>query len=393
MVAQVPLGDRGQCVDRARIAVGEVAETQGCLEANHRVGVVGQGEQRGDEGRVLAEVPLGQLRGLFADVRINILQRVGDLDDAQRSEGLKGPEGMNAPQRGRPIGGEFPQGGEHVRIASFDQKALGGLAPPRRRVGQQRDKVHGRHAAQPRNPAAKTGGGDEVVQPPFVLAAGQIEVFLDRFGDRQRMLDRLAVHVEDQERAVGRVGEVDGTEPVVGRREELDLLVGASRQELSAVLGNDLAMDEVAANIADEGVAQVFGRECVAAIDGDAGRRGEEAGGHQLGRRQSLAKLRVGRALASADDPPGLGRADAEDGRGGAFGGDVVDDRHARERRIAFEGRRRQDDLADVIAVATSEAMAPIVEAVTELAAAGDRLERGAIGLEPEVSTADRDGL
>ena len=47
------------------------------------------------------------------------------------------------------------------------------------------------------------------------------------------MLDRLAVHVDHIQRAVGCVDEVDRAEPVVRRRDELDLLVeaGLSRRE------------------------------------------------------------------------------------------------------------------------------------------------------------------
>ena len=54
---------------------------------------------------------------------------------------------------------------------------------------------------------------DQVVEPAAILPTGQIEVLLDRLGDGPGMLDRFPVHVQDQERAVGRVGKIDGTEP------------------------------------------------------------------------------------------------------------------------------------------------------------------------------------
>ena len=89
----------------------------------------------------------------------------------------------------------------------------------------------------------------------------------------------LAVDVDDVQRAVGRVGELRRAEPGVGRRDELPPLVGALRDEADAVGLEHLAVDDVAADVADERLAAVFGGERVAAVDRDAGRAGEVAGG------------------------------------------------------------------------------------------------------------------
>ena len=100
-----------------------------------------------------------------------------------------------------------------------------------------------------------------------------------------------------------------------------------------------------------------------------------------------FAHLGVGRALAGADDPPGLGLADPEHRRRRALGGDVErGPPGATERGVALEIARGQDDLPDVVAVAAGEPVPPVVERVPELAAARDRLERRAVGLEPEVA-------
>ena len=141
------------------------------------------------------------------------------------------PEGVRA------LPGQVLQQGERRRVLAFEEETLRGLTPPGVGVGQQGHELGGRRPAQGRLGALLEAVGDEVVEPPAVLPARQVEVLLDRLGDRGRVLDRLAVHVQDQERAVGGVGEVDGPEPVVRRGQELDLLVGPRREELGAVLG------------------------------------------------------------------------------------------------------------------------------------------------------------
>ena len=62
-------------------------------------------------------------------------------------------------------------------------------------------------------------------------------------------------------------------------------------------------MDEVAADVAHEGIAAILGRVGRAPIDRDAGGRGEEAGGEQLGRRQPLRHHRDRRRAGGCGRP------------------------------------------------------------------------------------------
>src|SRR5262249_23624452 len=140
-----------------------------------------------------------------------------------------------------------------------------------------------------------------------------------------------------------------------------------------------LPVDEVASDIADEQVAAILLRISRAAIDGGPGRGREEPGRDQLRRGQSLRELGVGGALAGPAHAPGPGRTEPEHGRRGPFGGDIEDYRRGDQGPVPLEVPRRQDDLPGVVAIIAGEAVPPVVERVTELPAAGDRLERRAI--------------
>ena len=76
-----------------------------------------------------------------------------------------------------------------------------------------------------------------------------------------------AIHVRDVQRAVGRIGEVDGAEALVGRREEFSALSYAFRAR--SVVPSSLTMiaaDEVGGRLRDEHVAIELRRQPVAAI-------------------------------------------------------------------------------------------------------------------------------
>ena len=69
------------------------------------------------------------------------------------------------------------------------------------------------------------------VDATAIVAAIEVEVVLDRWGQRPRVLDHLAVHVGDVECAVRSADELHWAEPVVGAGEELELALawGATR--------------------------------------------------------------------------------------------------------------------------------------------------------------------
>lgn len=119
-------------------------------------------------------------------------------------------------------------------------------------------------------------------------------------GQEGGVLEHAAVEVDDVKGAVGSVGHHHRAEPFVGRRQELFFFVGVSPGEQAILLGDQHPLDEVGGGLGDEGVAPVFGRERIAAVDhGPAGRGGggERAVGAQgLGVVAAIhARGRVGR--------------------------------------------------------------------------------------------------
>lgn len=104
-----------------------------------------------------------------------------------------------------------------------------------------RDEFRRRGRAETRRRRLFEAVGGDAVETAAVVAAVEVEVLLDVRGQRPRVFDDLAVYVDDEERAVGSVGEKDGAEPVVARRDELAFLFvgGALGEERDAVGGAD----------------------------------------------------------------------------------------------------------------------------------------------------------
>ena len=149
------------------------------------------------------------------------------------------------------------------------------------------------------------------VDAPAVVAAVQVEVFLEQLRQRPRVLDHFAIHVGHVERAVGAVGQLHGAKPSVGRGEEFHLLLvgGAFGLEARAVGPDFFPMNQIAPAVGHERVADEILGKGIAPIDRDARGRREIAGGSPaaLDRPRHLA----GHAPSRAHDAPRLVRADA----------------------------------------------------------------------------------
>ena len=81
---------------------------------------------------------------------------------------------------------------------------------------------------------------------------------------------------------VGGVDEVDGAEPVVAGADEFGVFVGAAAFEGDAVALENLAVDEIAGDFADEDVAAEGFGISAAAINADAAGAGPVAGAYSL---------------------------------------------------------------------------------------------------------------
>ena len=91
------------------------------------------------------------------------------------------------------------------------------------------------------------------------------------------VFDDLAVVIHQVDRAVGSDGEVHGTEPGVGRRQELHALMSPSRDMRRAGRREDVAMDQVLRRLGDEREEPERGRKRATEIHREAAGRREGA--------------------------------------------------------------------------------------------------------------------
>src|SRR5262249_19916064 len=160
----------------------------------------------------------------------------------------------------------------------------------------------------------------DAIDATAIHAGADVEVFEDLRRQEGGTLDQLAIHVENVQRAVGGVGKLYWTEPVVTGGEELDVLVGALSCEGDAARLQARAIDQIAGHLADEDVAAILLGPGVAAIDRHAGSAGEEPG--RLSALVRAGYLALG-TEPRAEDAPGLVGTDAKQFRVLAGGRDV----------------------------------------------------------------------
>src|SRR5260221_12234737 len=100
-----------------------------------------------------------------------------------------------------------------------------------------------------------------------IVPAVQVEKFFQVVGQRPRVFDRLAVHVDDVKCAVRSVGKLHGPKPGISRGNEFGQIFTrpALRFEAGTVQKQNLTMNEIAAGITNEGIVQVFTWKRIAA--------------------------------------------------------------------------------------------------------------------------------
>ena len=253
-IARVAPGDPREGVDRGRIV--DLAEGERDLEPDADLGGVGQGEDAVAERPGPIEPGLGQSEGVLADARRGVLQGDEEVFIPERLQALQRPERMQPAERFGAPAEELAQGLDGRRVLPLEEEPVGRVAVPGVGVFEQGHQFEGRCPAQPGSGPGSEAGRGESVDAAAVGAAAEVELGLDVVGDRPGVLDRLAVHVEDGQRAVGGVDEVDGAEPGVGRGEELGLLLSgcAVGAEGHAVGLDDHAVDDVVGDLAEEEV-------------------------------------------------------------------------------------------------------------------------------------------
>src|ERR1043166_533780 len=225
----------------------------------------------------------------------------------------------------------------------------------------------------------------DAINTATIVAAVQIEELFDVVGERPGVLDDFAIHVNDVECAIRRVGKLHRTKPGIAGSGKFDFfLVGRPlRLQTHAIRNQDFAMDEVPAGISDKCVVEELSRIRVAAVNRRARGAGEVTRSAPAAFNWSADQPR--HAPLGADNAPGFFRTDAVH-----LGGRAVH-RDARDRRghgIAGVSRRVTIIIhveANVVAIVAGETASIIIKAQAMLSPAGFRGHRHRARLNHEI--------
>ena len=161
------------------------------------------------------------------------------------------------------------ESGRHIGIGALDQQALGRVLHPAFRTGQFPDQLRGIQFCQ-RLPSWRCVTVENPINPPqsqrmFQTAGLDLAAQIRR--DRYSMLQNATIKVRDVKRAIRSVVEAGRTETFVGRSQKILVLISFVTGHPAILFNQNVAHDEIARRLADEGVAAVFGREIVPAIN------------------------------------------------------------------------------------------------------------------------------
>ena len=366
------------------------AQRQRDLKPDARRAVLGQRECALEDRRLVPPC-FGQPHRVLANRRRRIAQGreqivlVERLQPGQRPHRVQpGDVDFAGPQ-------EFSQRLDGRAVHSLEEQSMGRVAPPSVGTFQFPHEFGGRGIAQPGRWWWLESPRREPVDSPPVASAFQVDQRLDVVGDRPGMLDRLAVHVQHVQRAVGRIDVVDRAEPVIGRSDEVRALVGPPGNEGDSVGGERLPMHEVAGHFAHKHVAAKLVRIGVAPVHRHAAGRGEIAVGRGLAAR--VLRATFDGPTFGAHRAPRFGGAGAVDRQRVAGQGRVVDRGGHRQEPIASQIPPREHHVLHRIADVANEAVAPIVERIAESGATREQLERFVARIETKVLPRERQRL
>ena len=372
----------------------EFAQGKGQLQSHARFGIVHQREYPLAQRVMLAEPTLRQLQRMGPDREVRIVQGRLDYGGGQLPEPVQRVQGMQ-PRLGR--GTADRQGFKrlcHRTLAAFHQQSLRRLAPKRvgmlqrfhQRCGIRSFQIHRvsrRHVAVKDSPdAAFFAAGDQRLDVQLLQIAR----------DGRVVLDDRPVHVHDVQGAVRPHAQVHRTEPLLGGRQELDLLrpVRTHGPVTGTVRNQAAVMHQILRVVDAEMAVAVLGGKLIGPVNGlPAGRREETAGGG-LGHAVELDP----RGIVGAGQPPGIGLAGRIHPCRMAVGADIDDRVRGRPVGIADQvAMRQRRHEQNVLLVGHQEPVSPVVHGQSETAgAAADRFDGGSVRAEAETRRAELDG-
>ena len=230
--------------------------------------------------------PLGQRRRRRrADDRVAAGEhgeKVAGLEQAERGEDVRG---VNLRERRCSLPGRLVEERHRIWIVPLDEESPGRVAVPAVGIPEKLNEGRNRGLREAGRGLSRGCRGaiacmlrhrNKPPQSAGVTAAGEIEVLLDRWGEARRMLDHLALHVDDPQGTVGPVGKLDRAKPNVGRGDQLTFFIDPLGADAGARGKEFFSMNKIRANVTDdEHPGQIA--DGIAADDRDPGGAGEVA--------------------------------------------------------------------------------------------------------------------
>ena len=156
--------------------------------------------------------------------------------------------------RPTPTDQHLSQRGYRHRVLSLKDEPMRCVASPPVAVFQLSDQFDSRHRREAgRGGVVETFGSDSV-NAPAVAPAGQVQMRGNIKGDVYGF-EKFSRHVQNIERAVGRIEKVDRPKPVVAGAGEFRIPLGPARREGHAVGFERSPMDEVVLGATGKNVA------------------------------------------------------------------------------------------------------------------------------------------
>ena len=236
---------RGRKFTRSR---RQDSQRRGKLLANRPVGIPGQLEHR-NRHRVIRrpEPTLGDTDRGRAHVGRHVLERLHTVAGSMASRPSSVHSACSLVRGSAHFQRVSPAPARPDLAFALDQQPLRHVAPPAVRVRQRLDQLRRRRASRtgPGCRASSSRGrrGKSVPGRRCVQLARQ-DVIAQVHGGRRPVLDHAAIHVDDVERAVGSVGDVDRPEALVGGGQELGAIIRLARPDRRAVVAEYDPADE-----------------------------------------------------------------------------------------------------------------------------------------------------
>lgn len=342
---EITFEDLLQGLERRAVLLGQLTQGEGGLESDAGRGIAGTVEERLVQAGGTWEEGFGEAQCVFADARMIIFQGAMHGRRGECVQAVQGPQGVQ-PCVGRGMRpGEAQKRRNDRKVLTFQEETLGGQSAPGIEIGEVLDELCGCATGGGRTGSGQSGFGCDSVDAASLLAGAEFELLAHTGWDVVGMFDDVPLHIDQVEGTVGPGFKSDGAEIDVVTGEELAVEFGGGSggDEDGAVGMDDIAMNEVADDVADQDAAGQIAR--IRGVPDVS----ETAGGGEMAGLFGM----IGAGLSDRDGMDAGHVTMIGDGMGGWHGGKASEPMQVPD---------RQDAKLDVVDVVRGEAAAPIVE-------------------------------